>query len=119
MAFHVEAEIGVNSMAGFASSVRFKVKAGMNEEFERLTSKTYEGDAPRLKGRLYGRLVKTGAHTYCSFGEWESEEDLINARPAMIELLDGIRHTLLEEISPELGVTDPVSGPVVVSFGAV
>ena len=30
----------------------------------------------------------------------------------MIAGLDGVR-SLLEEISPELGVTDPVSGPVI------
>ena len=38
---------------------------------------------------------------------------MADARPKMIELLDNIRH-LLEEQSPELGVTDPVSGTVVV-----
>jgi hypothetical protein len=30
----------------------------------------------------------------------------------MIEFLDSMRD-LLEELSPELGVTDPVSGPIV------
>jgi len=30
----------------------------------------------------------------------------------MIEFLNAIRH-MMEEISPELGVTDPVSGPVI------
>jgi hypothetical protein len=35
-----------------------------------------------------------------------------NAMPQMIALLDSARH-LLEELSPELGVTDPVSGTVV------
>ena len=34
------------------------------------------------------------------------------AMPEMISLLDSTRH-LLEELSPELGVTDPVSGTVV------
>ena len=43
---------------------------------------------------------------------WESEEKMANARPQMIGLLDSARH-LLEELSPELGVTDPVSGTVV------
>jgi hypothetical protein len=31
----------------------------------------------------------------------------------MIEFLDSLRHTL-EELSPELGVTDPYSGSVVI-----
>ena len=58
-------------------------------------------------------LAKTGQQTYVAYGLWESEEKMANARPKMIELLDNIRH-LLEEQSPELGVTDPVSGTVVV-----
>ena len=37
---------------------------------------------------------------------------MADARPQMIGLLDSTRH-LLEELSPELGVTDPVSGTVV------
>ena len=41
-----------------------------------------------------------------------NEEKMANARPQMIGLLDSTRH-LLEELSPELGVTDPVSGTVV------
>jgi hypothetical protein len=35
------------------------------------------------------------------------------ARPQMIAILDGFRDTL-EELPDGLGVTDPVSGPVVV-----
>ena len=42
----------------------------------------------------------------------ESENHIKKARPQMIKFLDSIR-SLLEEISPELGVTDPVSGPVI------
>jgi len=57
-------------------------------------------------------LAKTGEHSYVAYGLWESEEDMQNAMPQMISLLDSSRH-LLEELSPELGVTDPVSGTVV------
>ena len=46
------------------------------------------------------------------YGLWQSEEHMQNAMPQMISLLDSARH-LLEEVSPELGVTDPVSGSVV------
>jgi len=46
-------------------------------------------------------------------GEWKSEEDIAKARPQMIEFLDSLRHTL-EELSPELGVTEPFSGSVVI-----
>ena len=59
-----------------------------------------------------GRLVQTGEFTYCSVGEWDSQESLVNACPVMIGFLGSVRH-MLDEINPELGVTDPVSGPVV------
>ena len=45
--------------------------------------------------------------------EWADEQSLANARQKMIAYLDTIRD-FLEEISPDLGVTDPVSGPVVI-----
>ena len=48
-----------------------------------------------------------------SYALWENEDAMVDARPQMISLLDTGRD-MLEEISPELGVTDPVSGPVVV-----
>lgn len=57
-------------------------------------------------------LAKTGEQSYVAYGLWESEEDMKTAMPQMIALLDSSRH-LLEELSPHLGVTDPVSGTVV------
>ena len=57
-------------------------------------------------------LAKTCEQSYVAYGLWESEEDMQNAMPQMISLLDSSRH-LMEELSPELGVTDPVSGTVV------
>jgi hypothetical protein len=46
-------------------------------------------------------------------GEWNSEDDIATARPKMIAFLDTLRHTL-EELSSDLGVTDPHSGTVVI-----
>ena len=46
-------------------------------------------------------------------GLWESEDAVVKARPKMISSLDAMDH-MLEEILPEIGVTDAVSGPVVV-----
>ena len=59
-----------------------------------------------------GSLIQAGEFTYCSVGEWDNQESLVNARLAMIGFLDSVRH-MLDEITPALGVTDPVSGPVV------
>ena len=66
----------------------------------------------RPSGYQMDRLIQTGELTYCSVVEWDNQASLVNARPAMIGFLDSVRH-MLDEISPELGVTDPVSGPVV------
>jgi hypothetical protein len=57
-------------------------------------------------------LARTDEESYVGYVLWESEERMKNAMPQMIALLDSARH-LLEELSPELGVTDPVSGTVV------
>ena len=87
--------------------VRFRVKSGKQQEFESVFSKAETWD-----GQLLHILAKTGEQTYVGYGLWENEEKMVNARPQMIGLLDSTRH-LLEELSPELGVTDPVSGTVV------
>ena len=56
--------------------------------------------------------AKTGERSYCFVGLWESEEKLVEAPPQMIQHLNEVRD-FLQELSPELGVTDPVSGAVV------
>jgi len=87
--------------------VRFRVKSGKQAEFESLFSKADNWD-----GQLVHILARTGEQSYVGYGLWQSEGHMQNAMPQMISLLDSTRH-LLEELSPELGVTDPVSGTVV------
>ena len=94
-------------MTGFASCVRCVVKPGNEEVF---LGKLKEFKLPT--GALSHIAVSTGERSYCTFMTWQAQSDLVNARPEMIAFLDTIRD-LLEEISPELGVTDPVSGPIV------
>src|SRR5207244_1112203 len=72
---------------------------------------------PALKGFLGGSLIKTGDQTYCMVGEWRSFQNIVNARPQMIEILDGMRD-MLEDLGSGLGVTDPVSGQVVARMAA-
>lgn len=67
----------------------------------------------RPSGYEMGRLIQTGEFTYCSVGEWDNQESLVNARLATIGFLDSVRH-MLDEITPALGVADPASGPVVI-----
>ena len=93
----------------FMNIVRVKVKPDHIEEFMQLNE-----EFPVYEGQKMSRLVKTGENTFCYVGIWESEEAIAAQRDAMIAGLDTMRHTL-EEISPDLGVTDPVSGPVVIA----
>lgn len=94
-------------MAKHTNVVRFKVKSGKQEEFESLFRA-----ADKWDGQVLQILARTGEQSYVGYGLWESEEKMTSAMPLMIGLLDSARH-LLEEMSPELGVTDPVSGTVV------
>ena len=94
-------------MAKYTNVVRFCVKSRKQQEFESLFSKAEKWD-----GRLLHILAKTGQQTYVAYGVCKSEKKMADARPQMIELLDSTRH-FLEELSPELGVTGPVSGNVV------
>ena len=87
--------------------VKFLVRPGKQQEFESVFGKAEAWD-----GHLPHILAKTGEQTYVAYGLWESEEKMVKARPQMIGLLDSARH-LLDELSSELGVTDPVSGTVV------
>ena len=60
-------------------------------------------------------MIKTGDRTYCIIAEWTDVESLAKARPNMITTLDLFRDTL-EDLGGGLGVTDPVSGPVVLAL---
>ena len=102
-------------MAKFVNVVRYVVKADCHDEFIELHSSSIErGDGlyGQLDGMLSQFLIKTGDYSYRFVAIWESERSLVEARTLMIESLNSMRHTL-EEITPELGVTDPVSGPVI------
>ena len=91
--------------------VRFKVKLGMDEAF----LEAHRNVEERWAGMRHANIIKTGEGSYCVIGEWESMEAMAAARPQMIATLDSFRQTL-EDLGGGLGVTDPVSGPVVLSL---
>ena len=93
------------------NAVRFRVKPGRDQEFLD-AHKTAHRDWPGLQ---HVNVIKTGEHTYCIIGEWSDMAALANARPHMIATLDTFRHTL-EDLGGGLGVTDPVSGAVVLAL---
>jgi hypothetical protein len=101
---------GGNLMTAF-NVVRFRVKPGREEEFLEAHRRS-RADFPGFKRFL---MIKTGDRTYCIIGEWDSFQSLGAARPKMIALLDTFRDTL-EDLGGELGVTDPVSGEVVLEI---
>ncbi len=91
--------------------VRFRVKPGREQEFLDAHRKMH----PQMAGFRRFSMIKTGERSYCIVGEWESFERLAAARPQMIALLDTFRDAL-EDLGGGLGVTDPVSGEVVLEM---
>jgi len=94
------------------NAVRFRVKPGFEQQF----IDAHRGRREGFKGFESGWLVKTGDQTFCVIGQWKSFQHLVDARPEMVGTLDEMRH-MLEDLGIGMGVTDPVSGEVVASFG--
>jgi len=90
------------------NAVRFKVKAGREQQF--LDAHNKVGTV--WPGLRHANIIKTGEHTFCIIAEWTDVDALANARASMIATLDSFRDTL-EDLGGGLGVTDPISGPVV------
>jgi heme-degrading monooxygenase HmoA len=93
------------------NTVRFRVKPGRDQEFLDAHRKVQANWA----GLRHANMIKTGDRTYCIVAEWSDMEALANARAQMISTLDSFRDTL-EDLGGGLGVTDPVSGPVVLAL---
>ena len=91
--------------------VRCRVKPGREQEFLDAHKKMNL----EFAGGKASNLIKTGDRSYCWIGEWNDMADIAAARPAMIANLDVVRD-LLEDLGGGLGVTDPVSGPVVLNL---
>ena len=91
--------------------VRFRVKPGREPDSIAAHRKAHRD----YVGFKRFSLIKTGDRTYCVIGEWDSQQSLVAARPKMIAMLDTFRDTL-EDLGGGLGVTDPVSGEVVVEM---
>ena len=92
------------------NAVRFQVKPGREQEFLDAHAKV-ERNWP---GLLHANIIKTGERPLRRrrMGQHDS---LVNARPNMIATLDTFRDTL-EDFGGGLGLTDPVSGSMVLSL---
>ena len=91
--------------------VRFRVKPGQDQNFL-AAHRDGKADWPGLER---GAIIKTGERTYCLIGEWRDGVALAGARAGMIATFDSFRDKL-EEFGGGLGVTDAVSGPVVLDL---
>ncbi len=89
--------------------VRFRVKPGHEQKF----IDEHRKAKPDFPGFRRGALIKTGERTYCFIGEWDDYASITAAEERMVRILDRFRDTL-EDLGGGLGVTDPVSGEVVV-----
>jgi len=93
------------------NAVRFKVKPGQDQAFLDAHKKI----KPSWGGMRSANIIKTGDRTYCIIAEWDDMDALAKARPEMIKTLDSFR-SMLDDLGGGLGVTDPVSGPVVLAL---
>jgi antibiotic biosynthesis monooxygenase (ABM) superfamily enzyme len=93
------------------NAVRFRVKPGRDEDFLN-AHRNIDSNWPGMKS---ANIFKTGDHDYCIVAEWTDMDSLAAARPEMIATLNTFRDTL-EDLGDGRGVTDPVSGPVVLEL---
>ena len=91
--------------------VRFRVKPGRDEAFLAAHSQG-RADWPGLRK---GSMIKTGERSYCLIAEWADADGIAGARTRMIATLDTFRSEL-EDLGGGLGITDAVSGPVVLDL---
>ena len=98
------------TVQNFMNVVRFKLKSDCVDNYLEVIDKTnFEGMTQRY-------IAKTGVYDYCFVRIWKSAEAIAAQRAAMIAHLDEVRN-FMEELTPELGVTDPVSGNIVSKVG--
>ena len=101
-------------MAKFMNVVRSKVKEGMKDEYMKKLQDFFN-NMKGTDGLISMKQIQTGTNNMCIVGEWKDADSIAKAKNKMIAGLDTAR-PLLEEISPELGVTDPVSGSVIMEL---
>ena len=90
----------------FMNIVRFKLKQDYVVKYFEVINKTH------FEGIIQRHIAKTGEYDYCFVGIWERVKAIEDQRPKMIAHLYEVR-AFMEELSPELVLTDPVSENIV------
>jgi len=93
------------------NAVRFRVKPERDQEF----LDAHKEIADSWPGLRHVNMIKTGERSYCIIAEWTDMDALTKARPNMIATLNSFRDAL-EDLGGGLGLTDAVSGPVVLAL---
>ena len=93
------------------NAVRFRVKPGREQDF----LDAHEGVAAEWPGLRHANIIDAGEGRFCIIAEWDDLGAMAAARPQMIATLDRFRDTL-EDQGGGLGLTDPVSGNVVMAL---
>ena len=101
-------------MAKSMNVVRSKVKEGMKDEYMKRL-RDFFNNMKGTDGLISMKQIQTGPNNMCIVGEWKDADSIAKARNKIIAGLDTVR-PLLEEISPEQGVTDPISGSVIMEL---
>jgi hypothetical protein len=91
--------------------VRFRVRPGMDTVF----LDAHRNGRADWPGLSRGLIVASGERSYVLIGEWSDTHALAESRRRMIETLGTFRHAL-EDLGSGLGVTDAISGEVVLSL---
>ncbi len=89
--------------------VHMRVKPGKEDEFIAIHRAF---DTSAMSGGRNFWIARTGERSFVIVGEWDSQEALVAARPAMVGNLDRLR-PILEDLGGGRGVTEPWSGDVV------
>lgn len=91
--------------------VKFRARRGLETDLV----EAHREARTNFRGFRRGWLVNTGKRDFVFIGEWTSYASLAAARPKMTAMLDTFRDTL-DDLGDGLGVTEPVSGEVVVEL---
>ena len=93
------------------NTVRFRVKPGREQDF----LDAHRTTVANWPGLVHANMIQTGDRNYCIIAEWTDMDALANARSEMIATLNSFRDTL-EDLGDGRGVTDAVSGNVVLAL---
>jgi hypothetical protein len=92
--------------------VRMRVKPGRNADYLEAHRAIDRGSFAGMRSMT---MIQTGDRDFCLIGEWDSMDAIVAARPTMIATLDRVRD-MLEDLGGDVGVTDPISGDVVLEM---